>query len=100
MRCLRMKDFLLNANPKNPNNVPSGGPTSPLDGLEALIQVCADLDDPATLERETRALVEASREHRRATLYLISLAPEIPSDLPSKITAHAASAWLLASDPS
>jgi hypothetical protein len=70
------------------------------DGQEALIQVCAELDDPDTRERETRALLEAHREHRRAALHLISLAPETPPDLPKGITAHAASTWLLAPIPS
>lgn len=66
------------------------------DGQEALIQVCADLDDPATRQREIRALLEAKREHRRATLHLISLAPEHPADLPPEVTVHTASGWLLA----
>ncbi len=66
------------------------------DGREALLQVCADLGDPATRDRETRALVEAARVHRRATRHLISLEPEAPAHLPAGVTAHAASAWLLA----
>jgi predicted AAA+ superfamily ATPase len=70
------------------------------DGREALLQVCADLADPATRDRETRALVEAAEEHRRATRHLISLEPETPSDLPPGVIAHAASAWLLAPGPS
>lgn len=70
------------------------------DGREALLQVCADLGDPATRDRETRALVEAAGEHRRATRHLISLEPEAPADLPAGVTAHAASTWLLAPSPS
>jgi len=70
------------------------------EGREALIQVCADLGDPATRERKTRALVEAAKEHRRATRHLIGLDPESPSDLPAGVTVHAASAWLLGSSPS
>ena len=68
------------------------------DGGEALIQVCADLDAPATRARETRALLEAAGEHPRATLHLISLRPETARDIPSKIAVHAATSWLL-TDP-
>jgi predicted AAA+ superfamily ATPase len=64
-------------------------------GGEELIQVCADLDTAATRERETRALVEAAKEHRRATLHLICLQSTPASDLPPGITVHAAAAWLL-----
>ena len=69
------------------------------DGRQELIQVCADLDTPATRERETRALVEAASEHAKATLHLIALQPEIPGELPRGVTAHSAAAWLLASEP-
>ncbi len=69
------------------------------DGREALFQVCADLGEPATRDRETRSLVEAARVHRRATRHLISLEPEAPAHLPAGVTAHAASAWLLAPSP-
>ncbi len=69
------------------------------DGQEALIQVCADLDVPVTRDREIRALLEAKREHRRATPHLISLAPELPAGLPSGIIVHAASDWLLMVTP-
>lgn len=65
------------------------------DGREELIQVCANLDTAATQERETRALLEAVREHPRAALHLISLQPEIPRGLPEKVTTHSAAAWLL-----
>ena len=66
------------------------------DGHQELIQVCADLDTPATRERETRALVEAAREHKRAIRYLITLQPEFSRELPKGMTAHSAAAWLLA----
>ena len=62
---------------------------------EELIQVCADLSDPATRQRESRALQEAVREHPRADLHLISLEPDIPADIPAGITVHSATAWLL-----
>ncbi len=65
------------------------------DGRQELIQVCADLDAPATRERETRALLESAHEHRRATLHLVSLAPETAGSWPPRIAVHAAAAWLL-----
>ncbi len=68
------------------------------EGSEALIQVCADLDDPATREREVRALLAAAAEHPRASLHLISLQPEPAFDLPANITMHTAAAWLLANN--
>lgn len=64
-------------------------------GKEELIQVCASLDDPATRERETRALLEAARQHPRASLHLISLDIPAAFDLPRNITVHAAWDWLL-----
>ena len=64
-------------------------------GKEELIQVCASLDEPATRERETRALLDAARQHPRASLHLIGL--DIPTvfDLPRQITVHTAWDWLL-----
>jgi len=64
-------------------------------GQAALIQVCADLDDPATRDRETRALSEAAAEHPEATMHLITLEPEPVLGLPAGISVHAASGWLL-----
>lgn len=68
-------------------------------GREELIQVCADLEDPATREREARALLEAAREYPRATLHLISLQPDTARNLPPGIVVHSAVAWLLADSP-
>ena len=65
------------------------------DNHEELIQVCADLSDPATRQREIRALQEAAREHPKAILHLISLEPEVLAGIPSGITVHSATAWLL-----
>lgn len=65
------------------------------DGHRELIQVCVDLDEPTTREREVSALADARRQYRDASLHLVSLAPEIPSDLPQHIQWHPASAWLL-----
>ena len=66
------------------------------EGREELIQVCTDLDDPKTLEREVRALVEAAEAHPRAEKHLVTLAPEGVRGLPEDISLHGASAWLLA----
>ena len=65
------------------------------EGKEELIQVCASLDDPATRERETRALLEAARQHPRASLHLISLDIPASVDMPKEIAVHAAWDWLL-----
>jgi uncharacterized protein len=65
------------------------------EGGEELIQVCADLDEPATRERETRALLAAATERRGTQLRLISLAPETPRGLPPGVLWQSASDWLL-----
>ena len=70
----------------------AGSPT----GEAALIQVCADLDDSATREREVRALLAAAVEHPHASLHLITLTPETAHGLPGQVTLHPAAQWLLA----
>ncbi|MGC1966282.1 MAG: DUF4143 domain-containing protein, partial [Candidatus Acidiferrales bacterium] len=65
------------------------------EGDEELIQICADLDTPATRERETRALLAAETERPGATLRLISLTPEGSRHLPRGIVWQPASEWLL-----
>jgi len=69
------------------------------DGEEELIQVCASLDESVTREREVRALLDASIQHPRATLRIVSL--DIPPrlDIPQEITVSAAADWMLASEP-
>lgn len=64
-------------------------------GEEALIQVCADLDDPATREREVRALLAAAAEHPRASLDLITLTPESAHGTPEQVVVHSAAQWFL-----
>lgn len=64
-------------------------------GREELIQVCASLDDQATRERETRALLEAGRQYHRASLHLVSLDIPTPSGVAASIKVHAAWEWLL-----
>ena len=60
-----------------------------------LIQVCADLDDPAVREREIRALLEAAGEFPKATLHLIGLQTETVRNLPAGISIYPAASWLL-----
>jgi len=64
-------------------------------GRSELIQVCADLADSATRDRELRALEAARAEHRDASALVVSLSPETPRDLPRGVRFAAASSWLL-----
>lgn len=65
-----------------------------LEGDEALIQVCADLDSPDTLAREVRALQDAAMTWPNASLQIIAL--NRPNGiLPQEIQLHMASDWLL-----
>jgi predicted AAA+ superfamily ATPase len=65
-----------------------------LNGNEALIQVCADLDSPDTLAREVRALQDAAIIWPNASLQLIALSRP-KGILPQEIQFHTASEWLL-----
>lgn len=67
-------------------------------GKEELIQVCASLDDPATRERETRALIEAAPHHPGAARSLIALDIPAALEMPPGIALHRALDWLLAVD--
>lgn len=61
-----------------------------------LIQVCADLHEAATREREVAALLAAVREHPRAEPLLLTLDPTPPRpELPAPLRWQPASAWLL-----
>lgn len=60
-----------------------------------LIQVCAELDDAETREREVRALFAAAAEHPGAGLHLITLTPESASEIPDPVVVHPAAAWFL-----
>lgn len=64
-------------------------------GEVSLIQVCATLDDPDTLEREVRALRDASLSWPDATLNLVVL--DIPARIraPDGVRLFRASDWLL-----
>ena len=64
-----------------------------------LLQVCADLTDSATREREVRALLSASAAYPEATPLLISLDAVPPQpDLPAPLRWQSAAAWLLGCD--
>jgi hypothetical protein len=61
----------------------------------ALIQVCADLDDAEVRGREFRALLEAAKEHSRASLHLVTLTPESAVGSPDEVRVQSAATWLL-----
>ncbi|MEO5860913.1 MAG: DUF4143 domain-containing protein, partial [Burkholderiales bacterium] len=69
------------------------------DGRRLLIQVAADLTDPATLEREFRALNDALPEHRRASALLLTLtASDVRAakvKAPANIDVRTAWEWIL-----
>lgn len=65
-------------------------------GKQELIQVCASLDDPATREREMRALIEAAPDYPAATRSLIALDIPAAIDIPPGIALHNAADWMLA----
>jgi uncharacterized protein len=65
-----------------------------------LIPVCAELDDPATREREVRALLAAAVEHPHASLHLITLTPETAHGMPGQVAVHSAAQWFLVAESS
>ena len=66
-------------------------------GEAELIQVCADLSDAATANRELRALAAAGAMFPRAGKRLLTLVHDgIPDDLPAGVVAQPAGEWLLA----
>lgn len=67
-------------------------------GKLTLIQVCAELDNPATLAREVRALQDAQETWPDAALQLITLHAPTVAGLPQGIALCLAGDWLLASD--
>jgi predicted AAA+ superfamily ATPase len=69
-----------------------------MDGARCLIQVCESVDDPGTLMRETRALVEASEELRCKNLLLLTGASRMPfPEVPGPIRILPAWQWMLES---
>jgi len=69
-------------------------------GEEELIQVCADATDPATGERELRALGEAGLLYPKAPKRLLTLIRDaLPPRVPPDVIAQPAYEWLLAEAP-
>jgi hypothetical protein len=61
-----------------------------------LVQVCTDVADSETYDREVRALTAASEEHRSALALLITLESTPPSpSLPAPLQRRGAADWLL-----
>jgi hypothetical protein len=61
-----------------------------------LLQVCADLSDAATREREVRALLSAAAEYPEAMPLLLSMDAIPPQpDLPAPLRWQSAASWLL-----
>ncbi len=61
-----------------------------------LLQVCLDVRDASTLEREMRALTAAAKEHPRATPVLLTLESIPPAaELPARVRWVPAAEWLL-----
>ena len=64
-----------------------------------LVQVCASVDDPATLEREVRALQEAMDEHPRAKALILTLESRLPQPpVPKPVRLLSAWQWMLGGD--
>ncbi len=67
-------------------------------GDEMLIQVCASLEDPATLAREVRALEDAVQVFPRAQPILIALDLTFREEVPPAVRLVPAYEWLLDAD--
>ncbi len=65
------------------------------DGKQRLIQVCADLADPVTREREVRALLEAANEWPEARRVIIGWDAPPSIRFPEGIAFRRAADWLL-----
>ena len=65
------------------------------DGHEELIQVCSDLSERSTLQREIRALLSAAEEHPHAKLRVITMAPESALGIPDRIQVDSAALWFI-----
>ena len=69
-------------------------------GEMELIQVCADLSDPATAERECRALTAAGKRFPRARKRLLTLTQDaFPAESPAGTEVLTAWEWLLEDAP-
>ncbi|MDE6336779.1 MAG: DUF4143 domain-containing protein, partial [Muribaculaceae bacterium] len=62
-------------------------------GIHALYQVCWDISDPATRNREIRGLLEASKITGCTNLYIITSEQQEEITLDNNITIHVLPAW-------
>jgi hypothetical protein len=62
---------------------------------QELIQVCAEVPDAKTWQREVRALESAGRDYPGTILSLVTMFPESIPEVPDPIQVHDASLWLL-----
>ncbi len=70
------------------------------DGASFLIQVCTDVTEPATHEREIRALSAASTEYQGSTPVLVTFDAFPPRwSIPSPLRWQPVAAWLLGDSP-
>ena len=66
------------------------------EGQIDLIQVCADASDPATAERELRALLQAGRVYPKARKRLLTLTRDgAPASAPPGVIVQPAYEWML-----
>ncbi len=66
------------------------------DGRRELIQICADASDPATAEREIRALIAVGEQYPDAEMRLLTLnRAGLPDTLPDGVVAQPAWTWML-----
>lgn len=69
------------------------------DGKQSLIQVCANIDDAATREREVRALLEASGEYPADEMLLLTGESRLPfPEVAAPIRILPAWSWMLESE--
>ena len=69
------------------------------DGRQCLIQVCENVDDPDSLRREVRALVEAAQDSGCRNLLLLTGASRMPfPEVPEPIKILPVWQWMLAPD--
>lgn len=69
------------------------------DGQTWLVQVCLDATAPATWAREVRALQDARKDWPQARCLLIALDLPLHAAPPEGIECHAATSWLLTTNP-
>lgn len=72
---------------------------TPLTGRPVLIQVCADMSDAGTRQREFRALTEAMSEHKRLSALVLTATStglsHAQADAPKGVTVRPAWEWML-----